>query len=260
MGVAQGWTRAKSALRRIARRLARRPNVTRDRALVFERIYEANEWGEPTSRSGPGSSLEETAYLTLELPKLLRDLGARSLLDIPCGDFLWMKEIDLPNVRYIGADIVAAIVDNNRRFERPGRRFLRLDLTRDRLPTCDVVLVRDCLVHLSTRDALLALANVVRSGAEYLVVTSFEAWRENRDVATGGWRPLNLELPPFSLPPPLRRVRENSRDEEYPDKSLGVWAVADVGGALPFVPIASAWTLRYRVAQLAGVVRRWRLE
>ena len=33
--------------------------------------------------------------------------------DIPCGDFNWMKYIDLKNVKYTGYDIVSDIIKNN---------------------------------------------------------------------------------------------------------------------------------------------------
>jgi hypothetical protein len=43
--------------------------------------------------------------------------------------------------------------------------------------------------------------------------------RENADVETGGWRSLNLELPPFSLPRPERLIVEDAGA----GKCLGLW-------------------------------------
>lgn len=224
---------------------------TQDRGAIFERIYELNAWGEATSRSGPGSSLVETEHLARELPSLLRKLGAGSLLDIPCGDFTWMATVELGEIRYVGADIVETLVREARRWESPSRSFLRLDLTRDDLPRCDVVLVRDCLVHLSSREVLFALANVVRSRAKFLLTTSFTRPHENLDIKTGEWRPLNLELPPFSLPPPLIRLEERPRDERYLDKSLALWELSGLRRALPAVPLGPPWSWRFRMGQLA---------
>ena len=67
----------------------------------FEYIFESNLWGSDESRSGPGSMLVETETLRKQLPMLLREIGARSLLDIPCGDFRWLSEVDL-GVPYLG--------------------------------------------------------------------------------------------------------------------------------------------------------------
>ncbi|HJY33225.1 MAG TPA: class I SAM-dependent methyltransferase, partial [Vicinamibacterales bacterium] len=117
----------------------------------FEKIFQTNLWGAADSRSGLGSELDATADLRAALPHFLQVHQAESLLDIPCGDFNWMSTLGL-QLPYTGADIVAAIVEaNERRFggAGSGRRFVRLDLTRDPLPQADVVLCRDCLVHLS---------------------------------------------------------------------------------------------------------------
>lgn len=117
---------------------------------AFTRIHATNLWGAAESRSGLGSEHEATSVLRAALPELLRAVGATSLLDVPCGDFAWLGHVDLGPVEYVGADIVAVIVDRNAaRYASPKRRFVRLDLTRDPLPPADVVLCRDCLVHLS---------------------------------------------------------------------------------------------------------------
>jgi hypothetical protein len=43
------------------------------------------------------------------LPALWRDLGVASILDIPCGDFAWMQQVDLSGFRYIPAPYVAVL-------------------------------------------------------------------------------------------------------------------------------------------------------
>jgi hypothetical protein len=35
------------------------------------------------------------------------------MLDAPCGDFNWMKEVDLSAVHYTGGDIVEPLVNSN---------------------------------------------------------------------------------------------------------------------------------------------------
>jgi hypothetical protein len=193
---------------------------------VFELIYRANAWGGTTSRSGPASDPANTAALRRLLPGLVRDLGGRTLLDLPCGDFEWMREVDLGVEAYIGADIVPAIVRRNRaRWGGAGRTFVRLDITRSALPAVDVVLCRDLLTHLSNADAARALGAVAASGSRYLVTTTFPTVTVNTDILTGLFRPINLERPPFSLPPPLRLEAEHSLATS-PDRSLGVWRIA----------------------------------
>jgi hypothetical protein len=107
-----------------------------------------------------------------------------------------------------------------------GRRFLVLDLLRDPLPAADAILCRDCLVHLSNRDAAQALANLRGSPANWLIATTFPEVTENRDIATGQFRPVNLCLPPWGLPPPLEALRDTI--DGYPERHLGVWRVTDL--------------------------------
>ena len=116
----------------------------------FERIYSTNLWSDAETRSGVGSTLDSTRVVRAELPAALRQLGTRVVLDVPCGDFKWMEHVDLSGIEYIGGDIVPSIIEENRRLHaRESRRFVDLDLTRDALPDADVLLCRDCLVHLS---------------------------------------------------------------------------------------------------------------
>jgi 2-polyprenyl-3-methyl-5-hydroxy-6-metoxy-1,4-benzoquinol methylase len=196
----------------------------------FDYIFDTNLWGDDQSRSGVGSTLPETETLRREIPLLLRDLGARSLLDIPCGDFGWLSLTEL-GVDYTGADIVEALVaQNTSRYASEQRRFLRLDLTADPLPQADVVLCRDCLVHLRYANIRRALDNVKRSGAQYFLTTSFPEVKSNRDIEDGDWRPLNFQLAPFCFPAPARTIVENCIEAggAYRDKSLCLWPVAEL--------------------------------
>jgi SAM-dependent methyltransferase len=192
----------------------------------FARIYSTNLWSDPETRSGVGSSLDSTKVIRAELPKALRKLNARKLLDAPCGDFGWMQYVDLDGIEYIGGDIVASIVEENqRRYANASRRFVQLDLTRDTLPDADVLLCRDCLVHLSYANIHAVFANIARSKIRYVLMTSFPGRRDNYDVIDGDWRALDFEAPPFSLPAPRLTIVEECAEEEgaYADKSLLAW-------------------------------------
>lgn len=200
---------------------------------LFERIHSSNLWGSNTSRSGLGSELDATARLREALPELLAVLGAEVLLDVPCGDFGWLSRVALPVRRYVGAEIVEAIVEANRA-AYPDHEFLRLDLCADRLPPADVVLCRDCLVHLSLAHVFRAVENIRGSGARWLLTTTFPLCETNLDIQDGDWRMLNFELPPFGWPPPAGLINEGCAEAggAYADKSLGLWCVADLPDAI----------------------------
>ena len=193
-------------------------------------IYENNAWGGHESASGQGSSLDQTVLIRSLLPVLLREIEATSLLDAPCGDHFWMKEISL-DLDYVGVDIVPAIIEQNRsKYEGPGKKFMVRDITRDRLPHCDCVFCRDCLDHLSFADAFRALHNFRRSRAKYLLVTTYADRTRNDDIVSGKWRPTNLRLPPYSFPEPLWSINERCTEDGgmWADKSLALWQIQEL--------------------------------
>lgn len=201
-----------------------------DARAAFQSIYDRNFWGDAESLSGDGSSLARTATIRRELPILLEQLCIHSLLDAPCGDLHWFSKSSLRLSRYIGMDIVPALIERNRHDRaEPGRDFLCGDICSTPLPSTDAVLCRDCLVHLSYDDIWRALRNFRNSGATYLLTTTFTAHRWNVNCFTGHWRPLNLQRSPFSFPAPLALVSEDYHDvAAFRDKQLGVWRFADL--------------------------------
>jgi hypothetical protein len=202
---------------------------------VFSKIYERNAWHGTESISGPGSSLSQTVALRCELPKILHELGVRSLLDAPCGDFNWMRATDLGLERYMGVDVVPEVIRSNQQYATAQRTFACLDIIRDALPTADAILCRDCLVHLPNRSVVACIRNFKRSGAKYLVTTTFPGPRrtvrtakgidvpKNRNIVMGGWRPIDFEKPPFCFPPPLKVIFEEPSGDGQNTKALGVW-------------------------------------
>ena len=115
----------------------------------------------------------------------------------------------------------------------PRRRFVLCDLVDDPLPKADLILCRDCLVHLPYAETRRAIDNFRRSGAIWLLTTTFTGDRTNHDIAIGDWRPINLERAPYGFPRPVEVINEESDevDEElgaFPDKSLALWRLADL--------------------------------
>ncbi|MGH9418958.1 MAG: glycosyltransferase, partial [Thermoanaerobaculia bacterium] len=185
--------RARRVLSALERRSAGRFASARRK---FSHIYRHNVFGGAESRSGVGSNLEQTEIVRRDLPGILREFGVRSMIDAPCGDFFWMQHVDLGIDRYVGVDIVEELIARDReQYAREGREFLRLDIIEDPLPGADLIFCRDCLVHLDFAQAHRALENFKRSGAQYLLTTTFTGRDLNVDlVGADIWRTLNLEL------------------------------------------------------------------
>jgi hypothetical protein len=198
-------------VRRFVRQMSlgkRAVNLNQAHDAVFTEIYQRNTWGDPESVSGAGSNMANTVNIRRELPGLLRDYGIRTMVDVPCGDFAWMKEVDLPIEHYIGGDIVVPLIEEiQKRYGSDKRRFMVLDLSRDPIPECDLIFCRDCLMHLSMDLIHKALRNMLHSKAKYLLTTSFVEG-ENNDIRTGEWFPVDLRIAPFHFPEPLRSIED----------------------------------------------------
>src|SRR3954470_5909622 len=103
--------------------------LAKTRREKFTEVYRKNVWHGSESISGTGSDLAQTARLREILPAVMAELGATSIVDAPCGDMHWMKDVawEMLGVTYTGVDIVAELVERMRR-EHPRRRFACLDL------------------------------------------------------------------------------------------------------------------------------------
>ncbi len=198
----------------------------------FRAIHDLNLWGAPTSVSGLGSEHDATQIFARRLAHLCSMLGVETLIDAPCGDGRWVASAGLPIQRYIGIDIVPELIDGlAKQHARDATKEYRLaDLTIGPIPRGDLILCRDCLVHLSFENTYKAIAHLVDSGSEWLAVTHFTNADRNEDVEDGDWRPLNHCLEPFSWSEPALLINEDCQEMggAYQDKCLGIWRIADL--------------------------------
>jgi glycosyltransferase involved in cell wall biosynthesis len=206
-------------------------NLSSNTENVFTKIYKGNSWNSGESYSGTGSTIEQTRVVRNLLPELVNKLNVRTFLDIPCGDFHWMSRTTLNVNNYFGADIVNDLVLlNSLRFSDEEKQFIKLDVISDRLPKCDMIFTRDCLVHLSFEDIKRAILNIKESRSEFILTTTFSNVKINKNIKTGDWRPINLEEPPFNFPAPLQLINEECTEDGgiYNDKCLGLWKINDL--------------------------------
>jgi len=202
------------------------------RRSVFQGIYRKNSWGCQESRSGTGSTIKQTDAVRSELKKFLISKNVKSIVDVACGDWNWMKYLmsdpELEYLDYVGIDIVEDVVKMNiERYAAQNVRFEVSDAVSDTIPTAEVVMARDVLVHLPTMHAVDMMHNIRKAASRYIVLTTFTSLEDNRDIRYGDWRPLNLELPPFSLGKADYILEEKCTENDlvFWDKALGVWEV-----------------------------------
>lgn len=187
-------------------------------------------WGMLQSKSGGGSSEAATSGLRCALPRIIRLFGIHSIVDVPCGDFNYMRQVLSSPVlaghrlSYTGMDIVQPLVDGlQRAFGTPNDgmtsrkvRFQRFDLSLQQLWPADLVVMRDVLFHFSKERILEVLARVNASGSRYFLSTYFPNSNNtqlgdlHKKYGDGGghysfW-PVDLVHAPFSLGPPLLTI------------------------------------------------------
>jgi hypothetical protein len=175
--------------------------------------------------SGRGSSLRTTASLRKLLPEIFRDesLNIKTFFDCPSGDWLWMQEVDLSSLQYFGGDITSLTIQKNTEcFERSNVHFHVLDWSCSIPPPVDLLMVRDVLFHLATSVVLDVLRNINKSGAKYLLTTSFgnnmtTAAEDNYSPEALGYRNINLYAPPYNFPSPIMIAHEKG------GRHMGLW-------------------------------------
>jgi hypothetical protein len=200
----------------------------RDRGSIFTAIYRSRYWnpgGTGESVSGEGSTLAITAKARAAIETIVREHGIRSMLDAPCGDFHWMRHTRLDGVAYTGADIVRPLVERNQReYGSASRRFIHLDIVEQVCEPVDLIVCRDCIQHLPNAEALRVIRNFSASGSKWLLMTMSPRLTRNEDMGKpGGFRGVNLFLPPFNMPRPEREFVEWVDASPNLDKTLGLW-------------------------------------
>lgn len=186
-------------------------NLGKDRKEIFSNYWSKNHWKNEETKSGDGSTLMYTEQIRRDIPILISRLNVNSILDAPCGDFNWFKEINFEStISYTGADIVEGLIsDLNQRFSSATRKFIAMDIIKDKLPDADIWLCRDLIFHLPNEDVFNLIDNFIKSDIKYLLITSHAASDiKNEDTFMGGFRLINLISPPFLLPTPDAKIKD----------------------------------------------------
>ncbi len=195
----------------------------------FSRIISSNAWGSKETPCGPGSTLEACAEIIQRLPMWIKTLHIQSIVDLGCGDFHWMKEIDLTEIQYDGFDIVRSAVEAARKYESPNVRFHHADILSIRIPKADLVLCKDVLIHLPDQEALGLIHAIAANGSHLLASTTSPGWPNifRAGMHAGEFSPIDLEQAPYSMGAPIDSV-EVPRKEGNPRKFLALWRLGAI--------------------------------
>lgn len=202
----------------------------------FDIIYSKNLWSSSETGSGRGSEIENTKELRRRLPELIKNRNIKTLVDAPCGDCNWITDVlRNENLEYVGVDIVDRVIaENKEKFKNLGIKnasFKTADIRFDSLPKSELILMRDCLFHLSFSDINNVLKNLDRTNYSFLLVTTHIGRHSivNKDIISGDFRHLDIFKPPlnFCQQHILDTISEYSASEKI-EKKMVLFSKTDV--------------------------------
>jgi len=205
-------------------------------AKVFNTIYAKNFWESKESKSGEGSEITYTENLRFWLETNIPNYSIKSIVDAPCGDFNWMRKVcPRVDVDYLGLDIVDEVISSNiSLYGQDKINFATKNIIRDRIPDCDLLIVRDCLFHFSFEHINQFLTNISQTKYKYLLTTTHILNLDfvNTDIRTGDFRKIDLFKAPFNF------SREHITEivDDYPEGHLEPKAMLLI--EKKFVPIS----------------------
>jgi SAM-dependent methyltransferase len=166
---------------------------------IFEHIYRNDLWH---GGSGPGSLPSVNRPYIRFLQSFLRHNQIETVVDLGCGDWQFSRRVDWGKARYLGLDVVPHVLEANRR--RYGGAAVEFNVSpadpKD-IPGADLLLIKDVFQHLSN-EKVHGYVNVFPKFKYVLVTNCIQKSRHlmNTDIADGGFRPVDLRLPPFARP------------------------------------------------------------
>ena len=191
-----------------------------DYKTAFKIVHDQNLWLNPESKSGGGSTVEFTQHIRKNLAEWLHANDVKSMVDLPCGDFNWMRLVDFPEgMSYHGIDIVPdLIVENTRKYQSDTVKFSVGDIIEGPVPSAEVYFCRDVFIHFPNDAVEKSIANVRATGAKWLIATTCPTVKEKIDTVFPNSRKQNMAL--FLGEPDV--MLEDFGDGKT-DKYMGVW-------------------------------------
>lgn len=193
---------------------------------IFTRIFTSNAWGSLETPSGPGSAIDACSGIIRKIPFWIDLYSIKTIVDLGCGDFNWMSQVDLENVEYDGFDIVREAILAASKHTASNIAFHHADILNMKIPKADLVICKDVLIHLPDTDALSLLESIRSSGSRLLTSTTSPRWSNlfRCGMKPGEFSPINLGAEPFNLASPLDKVEVPHKDGN-PQKFLALWSL-----------------------------------
>lgn len=174
------------------------------------------------THSGPGSLLRNTDNLIINLEKFIKENNIKTIIDAPCGDFNYMKEINLDNTFYKGYDISELAIELCKKYEKDNIKFNVFDITFQKLDYADLIICKDLFIHLSFNDINKILKNIIDSKCKFFAVSRYDNGKiTNIDKETGlSARAIEITLPPFNFNYKIIQTIKYSTNKNLQDEMI----------------------------------------
>jgi hypothetical protein len=182
------------------------------RKFIFYLIYKTNHWNRYQKInknnilvSGPGSipGSIQTKNIIDNLDFFIKKNNIKSILDMPCGDFSWIQDLIKKNnyINYTGYDIVEDIIFyNNKKYSKNNISFFCKDIVNEtNFNNFDLVFIRDFFIHIDYVSINKILDNIKRSKVKFVACSNNNNAINNKDIAVGQHRKINLTIEPFYM-------------------------------------------------------------
>jgi SAM-dependent methyltransferase len=188
---------------------------------VMNQIYDQKLWGgkDFDFYSGEGSHDPKiiNPYLNSVISFLKAHNNSLEVCDLGCGDFNISRHLIPYTKKYIGVDIVEELITRNKNlYQEAHLEFTCLDISKDKLPAANCIIIRQVLQHLSNPEILDITKKI--TNYQYIILTEhipIGDFTPNKDIISGqGIRlkqnsGVNLLEPPFNFKIKNQKVLNN---------------------------------------------------
>ena len=178
---------------------------------VMTQIYDLKLWGGKNFDFYSGKGSHDSKIINPYIERLIAFFKSHNndlvVCDLGCGDFNIGKHLTSYIRKYIAIDIVENLIDRNKTvFKEDNLEFCCLDITKDKLPSGDCIILRQVLQHLSNIEIQDVIKKIV--AYKYIILTEhipLGNFIPNKDIISGqGIRlkqnsGVNILEPPFNL-------------------------------------------------------------
>lgn len=176
-----------------------------DLTHVFESIYETCEWGKNElleGTSGSGSEFKNVQPYFNFLQTFLKENKIQSVVDAGCGDWQFSQFINWSGINYQGFDASKTVIKKNQeKFASKTITFVHGNFLERDLPKADLLILKDVLQHLSSKNIKKAISQF--KNYKYVIVVNdvdpINLSAPNIEIKDGQYRPLDITSAPYNV-------------------------------------------------------------